>query len=178
MLKTARAGGEGGRDYIFADAFGRRLDIPRGTRRVVSATATAPETPAVQARLTIFDLDTLKPVGKIACIGGNGAVVNPKSGHGFTSDHPKVSMFETKTMTLIKIIDVGAVTRPDGIYFDAFNQRVYVFSHRTKDATVIDAKDGAVLGMIDLGGVLERGVADGKGMLYKLSALEESPLHR
>jgi len=71
VLKTARAGGEGGRDYIFADAFGRRLDIPRGTRRVVSATATAPETPAVQARLTIFDLDTLKPVGKIACIGSH-----------------------------------------------------------------------------------------------------------
>jgi DNA-binding beta-propeller fold protein YncE len=55
---------------------------------------------------------------------------------------------------------------PDGIYFDAFNERVYVFSHPTKDATVIDAKDGAMLGTIDLGGVPEQGVADGKGMLY------------
>ena len=44
--------------------------------------------------------------------------------------------------------------------------RVYVFSHPTKDATVIDAKDGTVLGTIDLGGVPEQGVADGKGMLY------------
>ena len=37
---------------------------------------------------------------------------------------------------------------------------------RSKDATVIDAKDGTVLGTIDLGGVPEQGVADGKGMLY------------
>ena len=74
-------------------------------------------------------------------------------------------MFDTRTMTLIKSIDVGAA-RPDGILFDAFNDRVYVFSHPTKDATVIDAKDGTVLGTIDLGGVPEQGVADGKGMLY------------
>src|SRR5207237_9336838 len=65
----------------------------------------------------------------------------------------------------IKTVDVGTAA-PDGIYFDAFNERVYVFSHPTKDATVIDAKDGAVLGTIDLGGVPEQGVADGKGMLY------------
>ncbi len=165
VLKTARVGGEGGWDYIFADSAGRRLYIPRGATRAVAATETAPEVPAVAARLTIFDLDTLKPIGEIAGVGGNGTAVDPKSGHGFTSDHPKVSMFDTKTMTLIKSIDVGAA-RPDGILFDDFNQRVYVFSHPTKDATVIDAKDGTVLGTIDLGGVPEQGVADGKGMLY------------
>ena len=74
-------------------------------------------------------------------------------------------MFDSKTMTLIKSIDVGAA-RPDGIYFDPFNSRVYVFSHPTKDATVIDAKDGTVLGTIDLGGVPEQGVGDGNGKLY------------
>jgi len=31
---------------------------------------------------------------------------------------------------------------------------------------VIDAKDGTVLGAIDLGGVPEQGVGDGQGMLY------------
>jgi DNA-binding beta-propeller fold protein YncE len=161
----ARVGGEGGWDYIYADAVGRRLYIPRGAMREVAATDTAPAVPAVPPRLTIFNLDTLEKVGEIAGVGGNGTAVDPKSGHGFTSDHPRVSMFDTKTLTLIKSIDVGAA-RPDGILFDAFNDRVYVFSHPTKDATVIDSKDGTVLGTIDLGGVPEQGVADGKGMLY------------
>src|ERR1035437_9833166 len=133
VLKTARVGGEGGWDYIYADAAGRRLYIPRGATREVAATVTTPAVPAVPARLTIFNLDTLESIGQIAGVGGNGAAVDPASGHGFTSDHPKVSMFDTKTMTLIKTIDVGAA-QPDGIYFDAFNERVYVFSHPTKDA--------------------------------------------
>jgi DNA-binding beta-propeller fold protein YncE len=131
----------------------------------VAATDTTPEVPAAGARLTIFNLDTLEPAGEIPGVGGNGTAVDPKSGHGFTSDHPKVSMFDTKTLTLIKSIDVGAA-RPDGILFDDFNQRIYVFSHPTKDATVIDSKDGTVLGTIDLGGVPEEGVADGKGSVY------------
>ncbi|HSU88642.1 MAG TPA: hypothetical protein VLL56_07390 [Terriglobia bacterium] len=154
VLKTLKAGGEGNWDYIYADVAGRRLYIPR---RGGAATG-------VPTRLTIFNLDTLEPAGEIDGIGGNGTAVDPKSGHGFTSSRP-VSMFDTKTMKLIKTIDVGAAA-PDGIVFDAFNERVYVFSHPTKDATVIDSKDGNVLGTIDLGGVPEQGVPDGKGMLY------------
>jgi len=150
VTQRARVGGEGGWDYIYADSAGRRLYIPRG--------GTTP-------RLTIFNLDTLEPVGEIAGVGGNGAVVDPKSGHGFTSSKP-VSMFDTKAMKLIKTIEVGERTRPDGILFDPFNDHVYVFSHPTKDATVIDSKDGTVLGTIDLGGVPEQAVADGKGMVY------------
>src|SRR5438876_12087479 len=165
VLKRARVGGEGGWDYIYADTAGSRLYVPRGATREVAATDTTPALPAVPARLTIFDLDTLERVGEIVGVGGNGTAVDPKSGHGFTSDHPKVSMFDTKTMTLIKSIDVGAA-RPDGIYFDDFNDRVYVFSHPTKDATVIDSKEGTVLGKIDLGGVPEQAVADGKGKLW------------
>ena len=156
VLKSARVGGEGGWDYIYADDAGRRLYIPR--RGAPNAN------PPVQTRLSIYNLDTLELVSEIAGVGGNGAAVDPKSGHGFTSSKP-VSMFDTKTMMLIKTIDVGNAA-PDGIYFDSFNQRVYVFSHPTKDATVIDSKDGTVLGTIDLGGVPEQGVADGKGMLY------------
>lgn len=33
VLKTARVGGEGGWDYIYADSSGRRLYIPRGATR-------------------------------------------------------------------------------------------------------------------------------------------------
>ena len=165
VLKTARVGGEGGWDYIHADVSGRRLYIPRGATQAVPATDTMPEVLAVPARVKVYDLDTLTPVGEVPGVGGNGAVIDPKSGHGFTSDHPKVSMFDSKTLTLIKSIDVGQA-RPDGILFDSFNERVYVFSHPTKDATVIDAKGGSVLGTIELGGVPEEGVVDGKGMLY------------
>jgi DNA-binding beta-propeller fold protein YncE len=156
VLKAARVGGEGGWDYIYADVAGRRLYIPRRG---------SPATQDVQTRLSIFNLDTLEPVGEIAGVGGNGTAVDPKSGHGFTSSKP-VSMFDTKTMKLIKTIDVAEASRPDGIYCDPFNQRVYVFSHPTKDATVIDAKDGSLLGTVDLGGVPEQAVGDGKGMLY------------
>ena len=65
VLKRARVGGEGGWDYIYADAAGRRLYIPRGATRAVAATATAPEVPAIPKRLTIFNLDTLEPAGEI-----------------------------------------------------------------------------------------------------------------
>jgi hypothetical protein len=164
VLRTARVGGEGGWDYIYADAAGRRIYIPRRGSPAVAATDTAPAAPAVPTRLSVYNLDTLELVAEIAGVGGNGAVVDPASGHGFVSGKP-VSMFDTKTLALIKTIDVGAAV-PDGIYFDSFNSRVYVFSHPTKDATVIDAKDGAVLGTIDLGGVPEQAVADGNGMLY------------
>ena len=164
VLKTAKVGGEGGWDYIYADVAGRRLYIPRRGSIATPATDTRPAGVTVPTRLTSFNLDTLEPTGEIEGIGGNGAAVDPKSGHGFTSSKP-VSMFDTKTQKLIKTIDVG-MAQPDGIYFDSFNDRVYIFSHPTKDATVIDAKDGTVLGIVDLGGVPEQGVGDGKGMLY------------
>jgi DNA-binding beta-propeller fold protein YncE len=164
VIKTARVGGDGGFDYIYADVAARRLYIPRGGTPAVPATDSAPARPAGLGRITVFNLDTLEKVGEIPETGGNGVAVDPKSGHGFSSSKP-VSMFDTKTLKLMKQIDVGAA-RPDGILFDAFNDRVYVFSHPTKDAIVIDAKDGSVLGTIDLGGVPEQGVADGKGHLW------------
>jgi DNA-binding beta-propeller fold protein YncE len=165
VLKAARVGGEGGWDYIYADSAGRRLYIPRRGSQAAPATDTRPAMQAVPTRLSVYNLDTIELVGEIDGVGGNGAAVDPKSGHGFTSSRP-VSMFDTKTMKLIKTIEVGEATRPDGIYCDPFNERVYVFSHPTKDATVIDAKEGTVLGTIDLGGVPEQGVGDGAGMLY------------
>ena len=163
VLKTARVGGEGNWDYIYADVAGRRLFIPRRAPAAPPG-AEGPAPSAIRTRLTVLNLDTLEPAGEIDGVGGNGTAVDPKSGHGFTSSKP-AAMFDTKTMKLIKTIDVADAT-PDGIVFDAFNQRVYIFSHPTKDATVIDTKDGTVLGRIDLGGVPEQGVPDGKGMLY------------
>src|SRR6188508_570539 len=173
VLKTAKVGGEGGTDYIFADTAGRRLYITRGATQAQAATDTRPEVPAFEKRLTIFDLDTLAPVGVIAGVGGNGATVCPKTGHGFTSDHPQPSMFDVKTMKLIKTIEVPAGFSADGIYCDTSNDRVYIGSHPTKAMMVVDAKDGTVLGNIDLGGVPEQTVADCKGTIYQV--LQDRP---
>jgi len=157
VLKTAKVGGAGGFDYVYADVAGRRLYIPRGA---VAATETAAARPG---RVTVFNLDTLAPAGEIPNTRGNGAAVDPKSGHGFASSKP-VAMWDTRTLALIKTIDVQG--NPDGILFDAFNDRVYVFSHAAPHTTVIDAKDGSVLGTIDLGGAPEQAVADGNGRVY------------
>ena len=148
VVKTAKVGGVGGFDYVYADSDGRKLYIPRT---------------GDGARVTVFNLDTLEPVGEIPNTNARGAAVDPKSGHGFASSKPVV-MWDTKTLAVIKTIDVDG--GPDGILFDPFNERVYIFSHRAPNATVIDAKDGSVVGTIDLGGAPEQAVTDGKGHLY------------
>lgn len=167
VLQRARVGGEGGTDYIIADVPGRRLYIPRSGSRAVAATDSTPAREMTPGRITAYNIETLAPIGEVHVTGpsgGQGAVVDPKSGHGFSSSNP-ITMFDTKTLAVIKTIDPGTA-RPDGILFDSYNERVYVFSHPTKNATVIDARDGTVLGTIDLGGVPEEGVVDGKGTLY------------
>lgn len=173
VLKTARVGGEGGTDYIFADVVGRRLYITRGATQLQPATDTRPEVPAFEKRLTIFDLDTLAPVGLIPGVGGNGATVCPNTGHGFTSDHPQPSMFDVKTMKLIKTIEIPQGFSADGIYCDTSNDHVYIGSHPTKSMLIVDAKDGAVLAHVDLGGVPEQSIGDGKGTVYQV--LQDRP---
>ncbi len=149
VLKTAKVGGEGGFDYVYADSDGRRLYIPRPAQ--------------TGAYVSVFNLDTLEPVGDIPNANARGVAVDPKSHHGFASSKPVV-MWDTKTLQVIKTIDVDG--GPDGILFDPYNERVYIFSHRAPNATVIDAKDGTVVGTIDLGGAPEQAVTDGKGHLY------------
>ena len=148
VLKTAKVGGDGGFDYVYADDAGRRLYIPRSG-----------PTP----RINVFNLDTLAPVGEIPKASARGAAVDPKSNQAFASSKP-VLMWDTKTLATIKTIEVQG--NPDGILFDPFNQRVWVFSHSQPNATVIDAKDGSVVGTLDLGGAPEQAVTDGKGHLY------------
>lgn len=146
VVQAAKVGGDGGFDYVYADAVGRKLYVPR----------TGPT-----ARVAVYDLDTLSPAGELANVNARGAAVD--SGHGFSSSSP-VAMWDVKSLAPIKTIAVEG--RPDGILADAYNHRVYVFSHSAPNATVIDAKDGAVLGTLDLGGAPEQAVTDGKGHVY------------
>lgn len=149
VARTVKVGGAGGYDYVYADVEGRRLYIPRPTQDF--------------ARITVFNLDTLQPVGEIPNVNARGAAVDPKSHHGFVSSKPVV-MFDSKTLAVIKTIDVQG--NPDGIMFDPFNQRVWIFSHVAPNATVIDAKDGSIAGIVDLGGAPEQAVTDGKGHIW------------
>jgi DNA-binding beta-propeller fold protein YncE len=89
--------------------------------------------------------------------------VDPKSHHGFSTTKP-VTMWDANTLQIIKTIDVDG--RPDGILCDPYNQRIWILSHQAPYATIIDAKDGTVVGTLDLGGGPEQGVSDGKGLLY------------
>ena len=148
VLKTAKVGGDGSFDYVYADVDGRRLYVPRT---------------GANPRVSVYNLDTQEPVGEIAKTSARGAAVDPKSGHGFASSKP-VAMWDTKTLALIKTIDVQG--GPDGILFDSFNQRVWIFSHGPPNATIIDTKDGSIVGTLDLGGQPEQAVTDGKGHMY------------
>src|SRR6201998_2876270 len=148
VLKTVKVGGDGGFDYVYADAVGRRLYVPRS---------------GPTARITVFDLDTLEPAGEVPNVNGHGASVDPKTNHGFVTSNPVV-MFDSKTLAVIKTINVQG--SPDGILFDPFNEHVYDLSHAAPYATVIDAKDGSIVGTIDLGGAPQQAVTDGKGHVY------------
>jgi DNA-binding beta-propeller fold protein YncE len=149
ILKTAKVGGAGGFDYVYADSTGRRLYIPRSG--------------ATGARVTVFNLDTIEPVGEISDTNARGAAVSTKTSHGFASSKP-AAMWDTKTLKLIKTIDVDG--GPDGILHDPFNDRIYIFSHRAPNATVINPADGSIIGTIDLEGAPEQAVSDGKGHIY------------
>jgi hypothetical protein len=148
VLKTAKVGGDGGFDYVYADDAGRRLYIARG---------------GPSGRVSVFNLDTLESAGEIPNASGHGAAVDPKSHHGFVSSSP-VIMWDTKTLETVKSIPVEG--GPDGIMFDPFNARVYIWSHRAPNATVLDAADGSVVGTIDVEGAPEQSVTDGKGHIY------------
>ena len=148
VLATTKVGGEGGMDYVTADSEGRRLYVARSG-------------PA--GHVAVFDLDTLKQVGDIPKVSAHGATVDPKYGHGIAAAKPVV-FFDAKTFAVIKTLDVQG--NPDGYLADPSDDHLYILSHAAPNVTVIDAKDGTILGTIDLGGAPEQAVSDGKGHLY------------
>jgi hypothetical protein len=85
ILKTVKAGGDGGFDYISADVAGRRLYVPRNGA----------------AGLMVFNLDTLESAGSIPSIAAGGAAVDPKSHHGFSTTKP-VTMWDSQTLQVIR----------------------------------------------------------------------------
>jgi len=141
--------GDKGWDYLFADSESRLLYVSHGDQ------------------VEVVDLDSQKAV---ATIGGmnriHGIAVADDIHRGFISDGGSnvVVIFDTKSRAELQRVKTG--TNPDGIVYDPYSKRVFVFNGRSGDATVIDAATGAVAGTIVLGGEPEFPVSDGKGGLY------------
>src|SRR5215471_11357842 len=145
-----KVGGEGGWDYLNADAAARRLYISRGTHVIV------------------LDLDSGSNVGDIPDTPGvHGIALAPELGKGFTSNGREgtVSIFDIKTLASAgEKIKVGE--NPDAILYDPATKRVFTFNGRSQDSTAIDASTGKVLGTIKLDGKPEFAASDAKGMIF------------
>lgn len=143
-------GGDGGWDYLTFDAAGKRLFVSRGTHVMVvdpykgSVVGDIPDTPGVHGIAIAQDL-----------------------GKGFTSNGREntVTVFDLKTLKQTAKIKIDG-ENPDAILYDPFSKRVFTFNGRSKNATVIDATNGTVVGNIPLTGKPEFGAADGKGKVF------------
>jgi DNA-binding beta-propeller fold protein YncE len=140
--------GDGGFDYVTADSDGRNLYVARSG-------------PA--GHIGVFNLDTLAQVGDIPGTSAHGGAVDTETGHGFATSSP-VTMFDAKTFAIIKKIEVQG--HPDGYLNDPYNHHFYILSHAAPNITVLDDKDGSILGTIDIGGAPEQAATDGHGKIY------------
>jgi DNA-binding beta-propeller fold protein YncE len=149
VVNTYKVGGDGGWDYLIADAAARRLYISRATHVIV------------------LDLDSGKTVGDIADTPGvHGIALAPGLGRGFASNGREgtVSIFDLKTLATISKVKVG--DNPDAILYDPATQKVFTFNGKSQDSTAIDAAKGTVLGTIKLDGKPEFAASDGKGGVF------------
>lgn len=143
-------GGEGGWDYLTFDPAGKRLFISRGTHVMVvdpykgTVLGDIPDTPGVHGIALAQDL-------------GKGFISNGRDN--------SITVFDLKTLKETARIKIEG-ENPDAILYDPASKRVFTFNGRSKNATVVDAAAGTIVGNIPLDGKPEFGVADGKGMVF------------
>ena len=149
IVGEIKIGGEGGWDYLTVDPAARRLYVSHATHVVV------------------VDIDSSKVVGDIPDTPGvHGIAIAPELNKGFISNgrNNTMTIFDLKTLKATGSAATGE--NPDSIRYDAVSGRVFTFNGRSKNATAIVAKTGAVVGTIALPGKPEFSVADGKGKVY------------
>ena len=149
LVRKITLTGDGRWDYLQVDSAAKRLYVSRSTH------------------VNVVDLSTGTVAGDIPNTSGvHGIAIDPKSGHGFTSNGRAntVSIFSLKT--LAKVAEVAVGTNPDCIIFDPATERVFTFNGGSNDATAIDGATGKVIRTIPLPGRPEYAVADGKGHVY------------
>src|SRR5690349_18839136 len=145
-------GGDGGTDYLTAEPGTGRVFVSRGTHVMVIDGATGkvigdiPDTPRVHG------------IGLVA-----------KSNHGFTTNggDSTVTMFDLRTLAVIKKIKVSSGGL-DGIMYDDADDRIILTTHSTPGtATAIDPASGAIVGSAQLEDDAPEGAAtDGAGRIF------------
>jgi len=149
VVTTYKLGGDGGWDYLTADAGARRIYISRATH------------------VMVVDADSGKSVGDIADTPGvHGIALAPELGRGFVSNgrDGTVSIFDIKTLATSSKVKVG--DNPDAILYDPATKRVFTFNGRSQDSTAIDGVSGKVLGTIKLDGKPEFAASDARGEIF------------
>jgi DNA-binding beta-propeller fold protein YncE len=144
--------GDGGTDYVTVEPATGRVFVSRSTHMMVVEGATG------------------KVLGDIPNTPGvHGAGLVTKAGHGFTtnSGDETVTMFDLKTLTVIKQIKVGPGL--DGIMYDEPDDKVILTNHSRPIGTLtaIDPKSGDIVATVDLEDTAPEGAAaDGKGHIF------------
>jgi len=149
LLKKVVLGGEGGWDYLYADAATHRVFISRGTHTMV------------------VDADG-KLLGDIPNTDGvHGIALAPEFNRGFTSNGraSSVTIFDLETLKPINEVKVTG-ENPDSILYDPASKRVFTMNGRSASATAIDAQTGEVVGTIMLGGRPETAQSDAAGHVF------------
>src|SRR5580700_7470483 len=144
--------GDGGTDYIAAEAATGRVFVSRASHMMVVEGATG------------------KVLGDIPNTPGvHGAGIATKSGHGFTTNgnDQTVTMFDLKTLAVIKQIMVGPGL--DGIMYDEPDDKIILTNHSRPigTLTVVDPKSGDIVATVELEDTAPEGAAaDGKGHIF------------
>ena len=145
-------GGDGGHDYITAEAGTGRVFVSRGTH------------------VMVVDGPSGKIIGDIPDTPNvHGVALAKSTNHGFTTNggDSTVTMFDLKTLAVLKRIPV-AVGGLDGIMYDEGSGHIILTTHSTPGtATAIDAKSDEIVGAAELeDNAPEGAVGDGKGRLF------------
>jgi DNA-binding beta-propeller fold protein YncE len=149
VIKEIPVGGEGGWDYLVADAATRRLYVSHATQ------------------VEVLDIDSGAVVGKIPNTQGvHGIALAPDLGRGFTSNGraATITIFDLKTLAVLGEVPTGK--NPDAILYDSATLRVFTFNRGSSDSTIVDAANGTVAGTIELGGKPEFATTDGAGHVF------------
>jgi YVTN family beta-propeller protein len=149
VLTKWTIGGEGGWDYLAADAKAHRLYITHETR------------------VEVLDADSGKSVGSIPGFKRLHGIAFDNTGKfGYITDGGANEVVVFDRSTLAKVASIPAGTNPDGMAFEPKTKTIWAFNGRSKNVTVIDTEKRTVLATVALPGTPEFPAVDGNGTVF------------